>query len=166
MWILKCYQTHSTFYCNARCPKGQTAIDCMWNKNHRAKWMLQLHEWIAWALQRHLSSTPPLRGQKQSLPLPGQMLAHFQSSSLWWYFSEAEYNPATHMAEEKIHLMSSTFLLSTKAEKGRGRKDNRSPLEQYKKLRNWNGPGSVQHCSATIKTLVYYQHCFSPTAKT
>jgi len=31
---------------------------------------------------------------------------------------------------------------------------------------SWNILGSVQQCSATAKTLVYYQHCFSPKSKT
>lgn len=36
---------------------------------------------------------------------------------------------------------------------------------QYKKLRKWNGLGSVQHCTAATKTVVCYQHCFSPNSK-
>ena len=40
-----------------------------------------------------------------------------------------------------------------------------SLARQYK-LRKRNILGSVQHCSATTKTSLYYQLCFSPKAKT
>lgn len=36
---------------------------------------------------------------------------------------------------------------------------------RHEKLKNWNVLGSLQHCSATTKTSVCYQHCFSPKAK-
>ena len=35
----------------------------------------------------------------------------------------------------------------------------------HEKLKNRKVHGSVQHCSATTKTLVYHQHCFSPIDK-
>lgn len=41
-----------------------------------------------------------------------------------------------------------------------------SLVGQYKKLKYWNVLGSVQYCSATAKTWVCYQCCFSPKAKT
>jgi len=37
---------------------------------------------------------------------------------------------------------------------------------QYKKLKNWNIRGPVQHCLATLEQLVCYQHYFSSKAKT